>query len=298
MNRACNEITGFSELLQRFERNISILGRSKRTFENYSRHVAAMALHFGALPTELHPEQVKDYLFELQQRSNSPSQSYFKHTVYGLRFLLKTENLPYDHLHLPSIPKEKKLPVILSREEIWKMLQHADLLKHRILIGLIYGCGLRCMEARNIELKHLDFDRKLLHIVQSKGKKDRYVPLSDHIIRGIKRYISAEHPTIFLFTGNTKDAKGLDSRYSQRGVQWAIQSVCKKAGILKDVHTHTLRHSYATHLLEDGVNILQVQKLMGHERVETTMEYLHVCQLENQKVHSPLDTVFTLCSRK
>ncbi len=298
MNRACNEITGFSELLQRFDRNISILGRSKRTFENYSRHVAAMALHFGALPTELHPEQVKDYLFELQQRSHSPSQSYFKHTVYGLRFLLKTENLPYDHLHLPSIPKEKKLPVILSREEIWKMLQHADLLKHRILIGLIYGCGLRCMEARNIELKHLDFDKKLLHIVQSKGKKDRYVPLSDHIIRGIKKYISVEHPTTFLFTGNTKDAKGFDSRYSQRGVQWVIKSVCKKAGILKDVHTHTLRHSYATHLLEDGVNILQVQKLMGHERVETTMEYLHVCQLENQKVHSPIDTVFALCSRK
>lgn len=128
MNRACSEINGFSELLQRFERNISILGRSKRTFENYSRHVAALALHFGALPTDLHPEQVKDYLFELQQRSHSPSQSYFKHTVYGLRFLLKTENLPYDYLHLPSIPKEKKLPVILSREEIWRMLQHADLL--------------------------------------------------------------------------------------------------------------------------------------------------------------------------
>lgn len=128
MNRACSEINGFSELLQRFERNISILGRSKRTFENYSRHVAALALHFGALPTDLHPEQVKDYLFELQQRSHSPSQSYFKHTVYGLRFLLKTENLPYDYLHLPSIPKEKKLPVILSCEEIWRMLQHADLL--------------------------------------------------------------------------------------------------------------------------------------------------------------------------
>ena len=233
MNRSCNEINGFSELLQRFERNISILGRSKRTFENYSRHVASMALHFGALPTELDPEQVKDYLFELQQRSESPSQSYFKHTVYGLRFLLKTENLSYDYLHLPSIPKEKKLPVILSRDEIWKLLQHADLLKHRILIGLIYSCGLRCMEVRNIELKHLDFDRKLLHIVQSKGKKDRYVPLSDHIIRGIKKYISAEHPTTFLFTGNSKDAKGFDSRYSQRGVQWAIQSVCKKAGILK-----------------------------------------------------------------
>src|SRR5690606_41235248 len=97
-----------------------------------------MALYFGSLPTELDPEQVKDYLFELQQRSILPSQSYFKHTVYGLRFVLKTENLPYDYLHLPSIPKEKKLPVILSRVEIRRMLQHADLLKHRILIGLIY----------------------------------------------------------------------------------------------------------------------------------------------------------------
>uniref|UniRef100_UPI001956DDCF phage integrase N-terminal SAM-like domain-containing protein n=1 Tax=Sphingobacterium bovisgrunnientis TaxID=1874697 RepID=UPI001956DDCF len=105
--------------LQRFERNISVLGRSKRTFECYSRHVAAMALHFGSLPTEIDAEQVQDYLYHLQQRSKSPSQTYFKHTVYGLRFLLKTENLPYDHLHLPSISKEKKLPVILSREEIW-----------------------------------------------------------------------------------------------------------------------------------------------------------------------------------
>src|SRR5690554_6375622 len=285
LNRACNEITGFSELLQRFERNISILGRSKRTFENYSRHVAALALHFGTLPTELDPEQVKDYLFELQQRSQSPSQSYFKHTVYGLRFLLKAENLPYDYLHLPSIPKKKKLPVILSREEIWKMIQSAELLKYRILIGLIHGCGLRCMEIRNIELKHLDFDRKLLHIVQRKGKKDRYVPLSDRLIRGIRSYITAEHPTTFFLKATSKDAKGFDSRYSQRGVQWAIQSICKKAGILKEVHTHSLRHSYATHLLEDGVNILQVQKLMGHERIETTMEYLHVCQLEQQKVH-------------
>uniref|UniRef100_UPI0013582DD5 tyrosine-type recombinase/integrase n=1 Tax=Sphingobacterium bovisgrunnientis TaxID=1874697 RepID=UPI0013582DD5 len=95
----------------------------------------------------------------------------------------------------------------------------------------------------------------------------------------------------------SKEGKGFDSRYSQRGVQWVVKTVCKKAGILKEVHTHTLRHSYATHLLEDGVNILQVQKLLGHERVESTMEYLHVCQLAQQKVHSPLDIVFALCSR-
>ena len=92
-NRACREVTGFTEPLQRFERNISILGRSPRTFDNYSRHVASMALHFDCLPTGLDPEQVKDYLYELQRRSQTPSQTYFKHTDYGLRFLLKSEGL-------------------------------------------------------------------------------------------------------------------------------------------------------------------------------------------------------------
>ena len=301
MNRASSEVNGFAELLQRFERNISILGRSPRTFDNYSRHVAALALHFKTLPTELDPEQVKDYLFELQQRSKTPSQTYFKHTVYGLRFLLKTEGLPYSFLHLPTIPKVKKLPVILSRQEIWRMLQTAELLKHKLLIGLIYGCGLRCMEVRNIELSHLDFDRQMLHVVQGKGSKDRYVPLSEHLIRGLKTFISVENPTQYLFNGNQNngniEVKDFDSRYSQRGVQWVIKAVSKKAGILKEVHTHTLRHSFATHLLEDGMPIIMVQKLLGHERIESTMEYLHTCQLSNQKPHSPLDTVFALCSK-
>ena len=156
MNRASSEVNGFSELIQRFERNISIQGKSPRTFDNYSRHVAAVALHFGKIPTELDPEEVKDYLFELQQRSKTPSQTYFKHTIYGLRFLLKAEGLPYSFLHLPAIPKVKKLPTILSREEIWRMLQSAELLKHKLLIGLIYGCGLRCMEVRNIKLHTQD----------------------------------------------------------------------------------------------------------------------------------------------
>ena len=299
LNRACREVDGFEQLLERFQRNISILGRSPRTFDNYSRHVAAMALHFQCLPTELDPEQVKDYLYGLQQRHNTPSQTYFKHTVYGLRFLLKAEGLPYEHLHLPSIAKDKKLPVILSREEIWAMLQSAQLLKHKILIGLLYGCGLRCMEVRNIRLRHLDFNRRLLHIVQSKGNKDRYVPLSEHLIRGIQKYIASERPKDYLFHGQPQERGGgdFDSRYSQRGVQWAVKTVAKAAGILKEVHTHTLRHSYATHLLEDGVNIVTVQKLLGHAHIESTMAYLHVCQLPEQLPKSPLDKVFTLCSR-
>lgn len=257
-----------------------------------------MALHFQCLPTDLDSEQVQEYLFELQKRSKTPSQSYFKHTVYGLRFLLKTEGFAYEFLRLPAIKHEKKLPVILSRDEIWRMISEAKLLKHRLLIGLLYGCGLRCMEIRSLELKHLDFDRKLLHVVQGKGGKDRYVPLSEHLIRGIKKYINSGQPEKYLFEGNgNPEGKDFDSRYSQRGVQWAVKTVAKQAGILKDVHTHMLRHTYATHLLEDGVNILTIQKLLGHASIETTMIYLHVCQTPDEFPHSPLDKVFELCSR-
>jgi integrase/recombinase XerD len=291
-------VPGFEPLLARFERNISILGRSPRTFDSYSRHIAAMALHFQCLPTELDPEQVKDYLYLLQQRSQTPSQTYFKHTVYGLRFLLKTEGLPYSHLHLPEIAKPKTLPVILSRQEIWAMLQSAQLLKHKILIGLLYGCGLRCMELRNIELSHLHFDRKLLFIFQSKGNKDRYVPLSAHLIRGIQKYIATAHPQRYLFEGTgNPEGKGFDGRYSQRGVQWAVKTIAKQAGIKKEVHTHMLRHTYATHLLEDGVNIISVQKLLGHANIDSTMVYLHLCQTPDQLPHSPLDKVFEQCSQ-
>ena len=257
-----------------------------------------MALHFQCLPTALEPEQVKDYLYDLQQRSKTPSQTYFKHTVYGLRFLLKGEGLSYDYLHLPEIARPNKLPVILSRQEIWAMLKGAQLLKHKILIGLLYGCGLRCMEVRNLEVKHFHFDRKLLHVVQSKGNKDRYVTLSEHLIRGIKTFISLQHPQKYLFEGTgNPEGKDFDGRYSQRGVQWAVKTVARQAGILKEVHTHMLRHSYATHLLEDGVNILAVQKLLGHANIDSTMVYLHVCQAPDQLPQSPLDKVFAQCSQ-
>jgi len=151
--------------------------------------IAAIALHYGKIPIELDQEQVHEYLFMLQKRSKTPSQTYFKHTVYGLRFLLKSEGLPYSYLHLPEIKKENKLPVVLSKQEVWAMLKACTLLKHKVLIGLLYGCGLRCLEVRSLRLCDIDFDRGQLKVVQGKGKKDRYVPLSEHIIRGLKSYI-------------------------------------------------------------------------------------------------------------
>lgn len=276
------------------------MGRSPKTFENYARHVAAIALHYGKIPTLLDQEQIHEYLYILQKRSKTPSETYFKHTVYGLRFLLKTEGLPYSYLHLPEIKKEKKLPVVLSKEEVWAMLKGCTLLKHKMLIGLLYGCGLRCMEVRSLSLADLDFTRQQLKVVQGKGKKDRYVPLSEHLIRGLKLYIESEKPTEYLFGGQFKGhiQRGeFDSRYSQKGVQWAVKEAAKRAGILKDVCVHTLRHTFATHLLEDGLNIVSVQHLLGHENIETTMLYLHIADCERVKPFSPLDTLFSECSR-
>ena len=298
MNQAKREVLGFEELIYRFERTVSVLGRSKTTFESYSRRVAAVAIYYGKIPTELDQEQIHDYLFYLQKKSKTPSQSYFKHTVYGLRFLLKSEGLPYSFLNLPEIKHEKRVQVVLSKEEVWRLLKSCDLLKHRVLVGLLYGCGLRCMEVRSIRLQDMDFDRRQLRVVQGKGKKDRYVPLSEHLIRGLKSYIEVEKPVEWLFNGQplpNRAGGDFDSRYSQKGVQWAVKQACKRAGITKDVHVHTLRHTYATHLLEDGIDIMTLKNLLGHENIETTIEYLQIAQLPTQKVFSPLDTLFEQC---
>jgi site-specific recombinase XerD len=155
------------------------------------------------------------------------------------------------------------------------------------------------MEVRSVRLRDLDFDRKQLRVVQGKGRKDRYLPLSEHLIRGLQKYIAAERPVEYLFNGQPVGRAGgdFDSRYSQKGVQWAVKQASKRAGIQKDVHVHTLRHTFATHLLEDGMDIMTLKTLLGHENIETTIEYLQIAQLPTQKVFSPLDTLFIQCSR-
>lgn len=256
-------------------------------------------MHYGIVAIKLTQDQVEDYLYHLKSLSKSPSESTFKHTIYGLRYMLNQYDLPYSHLKLPKLKRQNKLPVVLSKQEMFAMLKQTTLLKHKMLLGLLYGCGLRCFEVRNIRLRDLDFDRKQLHVTQGKGKKPRYVPLSEHIIRGLKAYISSEKPKEWLFNGQPIGRAGgdFDSRYSQRGVQWAINQAVKRAGIAKRVTTHTLRHTYATHLLEDGLDIMSIKELMGHARIETTLVYLHVAQIDPKRKFSPLDTLFERCKQ-
>ena len=241
-----------------FKQKISISGNGESTYSNYARHLAKIALHFNCLPTELAPDQVNNYLYMVQQQYKTPSDSYFKFTVYGLRFLFRMYGMKEKYIELPSIKKEKKLPVVLSSAEVKRLLVSPKMLKHRILLALLYGCGLRCFEARNVQIADLDFDRKMLHVRKGKGKKDRYVPLGDILIRGLKKYIELENPQQWLFNGKPNG-------YSQKGVQWAVKQAKKEAGIIKKMTVHTLRHTYATHLLEDGLDIITIKDLLGHE---------------------------------
>jgi site-specific recombinase XerD len=249
-----------------------------------------MALHFNCCPTELDLEQVLDYLHYCKSQRNTPSASFFKHTVYGLRAVYRLKGLDANRLRLPSLERSKKLPVVLSQSEVKLLINTPKLLKHRILIGLLYDCGLRNFELRNLKLVDLDFDRKKLHIRQGKGRKDRYVPLGELLIKGLQKYITNEKPNCWLFNGNNRKAE--PCQLSQHGVYWVVSETRKKSGINKAVTAHTLRHSYATHLLEMGLDIVSLKEALGHSCIETTMVYLHISQLGRQRTFSPLDRIY------
>lgn len=284
--KACTEVQGFEELFRRLERRMHTQRRSDSTKDNYARHIAQIALHYKCIPTLLADDQIEDYLEGLILKG-SPSESYFKHTVYGLRYLFRLEGMNDKRIQLPTIKHEKKLPIVLGRDEVKAMIKQADLLKHRLLVGLLYGCGLRCGEVRTIRLRDIDLSRGMLLIRKTKGNYDRYVPLGNLLKKGIEQYIESTSATDYLFTG-----ADYDSRYSQRGVQWVIKNLCQKAGIRKEVNTHTLRHTYATHLLEDGLDIVSIKELLGHANIETTMVYLHISKTTRKTPFCPLDNLY------
>ena len=277
-------------MYEKVKTNVLLSGKSESTLNNYTKTTAKLSLHFGCTPLELTDAQINDYLLMLRDNAyenNAPSLSYFKHTVYGLRYLFRLVGREDKAIRLRSIKKIKELPTVLSRAECRRLFKVPKLLKHRVLLSLIYSSGLRCAEARSLELRDIDFDRMQIHIRQGKGKKDRYVPLAKHMVRGLKKYYKACQPVKYVFNG-----QAVGSQMSQRGMQWAIQEAVKKAGITKRVHLHTLRHSYATHLIEDGLDVYTIQHLLGHENIQSTLIYLHVAHKVEKIAHSPFDTLY------
>lgn len=286
VQQACNKVSGFDKLYADLARYISVGGKSASTLTNYGRQLAHLALHYNLLPTDLDEEQVLDYL-HLAKSKGTPSATFFKFTVYGMRAACKMRDLPYTQFSLPSIERPQKLPSVLNESEVKNLLSVCTLLKHRLLLGICYECGLRCAEVRNLRLGDIDLERMQIHVRQGKGSKDRILPMGKLLRRGIQDYISSQRPQGYLFEGNNGEA------LSQRGAQWAMSQAVKKAGIIKeDVSLHTLRHTFATHMLEQGVSILVIKELLGHAHIETTMIYLHLARPIQVQAVSTLDTLY------
>ena len=277
----------FENVVCKLEQQVTLRGQSKSTLNNYIRRIALFVIRYEKLPEQIDSEEINEYLVALARDPKSPSRSSFKHMVYGLRYYYRLLGMNKNAIALPSLKRETKLPVILNQQELKELFAVPTLLKQRIVLTLIYSAGLRGQEVINLKISDVDFERKVIHIRQSKYKKDRIVPLAESMAVGLKKYLRAENPYIWLFNG-----KEPDGRYSVRGLSWVMRENLKKTSIKKDVNLHSLRHSYATHLLEQGLNIVTVKELLGHADITTTMLYLHVAQCPLLKPHSPLDRLY------
>lgn len=287
IGRALATVAGFDRVYQKLEQQVVLRGQAKSTFENYIHRIAQVCLHFNCLPEEVVEEELNDYLATLALSAQSPSRSAFKHSVYGLRYYYRYVGLPNRAVKLPSLKKDARLPDILNKAELKKLFVAPTLLKHRILLMLIYSAGLRSSELINLKIADIDFERQSIHIRRSKYNKDRIVPLSVYMALGLKKYLALEQPLTWIFNGKT-----LDSPYSSKAIARVMREAVSTAGIAKSVTVHSLRHSYATHLIEDGLNIITVKELLGHSKIETTMVYLHIAQCHLIQAHSPLDTLY------
>lgn len=281
----------FKKVTKRMEEQVVLRGQSISTLSNYIRRIAAFVVHFGKLPEAIEPDEINTFLVALARDPRSPSRSTFKHMVYGLRYYYRLLGMNKNAIALPSLKGDTKLPVILNRAELKELFAAPALLKQRIVLALIYSAGLRGQEVINLKISDVDLERKTLHIRQSKYKKDRVVPLAEAMAVGLRKYLAAENPHVWLFNG-----KEADGRYSVRGLSWVMRENLKKTSITKSVNLHSLRHSYATHLLEQGVNIVTLKELLGHADITTTMIYLHVAQCDLVKAHSPLDRLYNYTS--
>jgi site-specific recombinase XerD len=288
VEQACHEIHGFSKLYQELQDKVTLSGQTQSTLKNYARKLAHLSLHFGKLPQHISEREINRYLASLARKSKTPSLSDFKFAVYGLRYCYRLLGMNEKVVKLPSIKREKKLPVVLNRSECRALFQAPELLKHRVLLSLMYSAGLRAREVSRLELKDIDSERMMIHIRRSKYNKDRYVPLSPLILEGLRKYYYACQPVQYLFNGN-----GPGSPLSVRGMQWALRESVKKCKLQKGITLHTLRHSYATHLLEEGMDIVTIKDLLGHERIETTLIYLHVARPNRSNVFSPFDRLYS-----
>jgi integrase/recombinase XerD len=275
---------GISSALKKLETELKLRGFSRQTSRMYLFYNRKFLEYTGKSPDNIKDDDIKEFL-AYKMSDHSLSNSSIALVKASLKFFYN--DILGKNLALIRTPKaSKKLPVILSRKEIKELLDNTGNLKHRLLIELLYSTGLRLSECINLRYTDLDLDEGTGWVRLGKGSKDRLFIISEMFRKDLLEYKEKSNG----------DGKGLifsvrGRKMSPRGIQHAIKVSAERAGIEKDVHVHTLRHSFATHLLENGVDIRKIQKLLGHSNLQTTQIYTQVSSEEIKKIKSPLDTL-------
>lgn len=243
-----------------------------RTRQAYVAQIARLAKHFGTPPDRLTRQQLDEFQRELIRQGISSSQ--LKVAVAAMRFFFcRTLQRDWEIKPLPFPRQPKPLPAVLSLEEVARLLAATQPAKIRMLLTLIYGCGLRISEATKLHLRDIDSRRMLLRVRQGKGRKDRYVPLPATLLKQLRDYWQQERPTELLFP-----ARQASTPLELSIVRFAFHQAKQSAGIQKPCTTHVLRHSYATHCLEAGTDLRTIQQILGHRSLESTAIYTHVTE--------------------
>jgi len=267
-------------------RQLRLRGYSRLAIKNYIQHVRDFVRFYMKSPKELGSEEVIDYI-EYLTDVRKVSVSYRNQAISALKFLyMRVLRRPLIVKELPRPKKERKFPMVLSKVEVKKLLDSVRNRKHKVIMMLAYSAGLRVSEVVKLRLEDIDAERMLIHVRGSKGRKDRYTLLSSVALKALRDYYRFYRPKKWLFPGKRKDR-----HISARTVQKVVTAAGKRAGIRKKLTTHTLRHSFATHLLENGTDLRYIQELLGHKSSKTTQIYTHVTRRDLVRIVSPLDRI-------
>lgn len=270
-------------LRQRFIDDLRLRNYSPRTIETYVGRIVCFARHFGRSPEVLGPDEIR--VFQLHMLERRVSWSSFNQAVCALRFLYFTtlgrrEQMPV----IPYGKRPKTLPSVLSPGEVQRLLDAARSGRERVLLQVTYACGLRLSEVLHLQVGNIDSARMVIHVRQGKGQKDRLVPLSARLLEELRAYWRLERPRTWLFPGQKPGQPMSDGN-----VQRHFRRLANGLGLNKRCTMHTLRHSYATHLVEAGVDIFTLKELMGHRSLHTTALYLHLSTPHLHQTPSLLD---------
>jgi integrase/recombinase XerD len=278
-----------TRLRQRMLDDLRRRNYSPDTIRGYIRAVQQFAEYFGRSPEQMGAEELRRYQIHLLHERKLALGT-VENCISALRFLyrktLKRRDLAFDDLPFPKQPRT--LPTVLSQDEVTRLIEAAPNRMHRMLLMLLYATGMRRTEASLLKVSDIDSQRMVIHIQRGKGLRDRDVPLTPKLLEALRDYWRWKKPRVYLFPSRVGD-RNVERPISGKTVWSACRAAAIRADIPKKLHPHTLRHCFATHLLEGGADLRTIQLLMGHERLEDTTIYLHLSQRHLHAAINPLD---------